>query len=236
MKEIILDAWSIFTKNLYHLFAIVIPYAVIMSLVDLVLVKHVTEYGLSVYLLYVFKLIILSIYTPILVLFLSQAIYNKIRPIKEIVLLGMTHFPYMLISYLIVLFPFALLTYFRNLIGLNSFIYLSLNIVLICVVLKAVFSSYLIVLEENKPVESLVNSFRYTRGYVLTILSVGLIFALPISLAGGIAKMIFSALALNSDVIMFSSGTISGFLMVLIQIVFFKIYCLNYIERKKSSN
>ena len=233
MKELIKNTVGFFVENINSILTISFPYLILRALINNYQYGHG---GFSGYFFSALDLIVSSIFIPIFIIFLSKIYLKKEWKPKEITRQGILYSPYILIVNLIIFLPFALLSTILN--YLNSFFSLFsallITIIFVVVSIKISFSNFLIVLENNKPLEAIRNSFVYTSDYIGKIIISALIFGIPILIFGITINMVNSQLFNSNIFIELMEKILSNAASLLIPIAFFKIYCANYFLRQEA--
>ncbi len=232
MKNIIQDTLKLFATNISSIIQLALPFALLIALVERA--YFLFENKLFTYTLLGLETIIYSVFLPAFILLLAQSWQNSRWTTKEYVLNGITYAPYLLIVYLIIYVPFYLTIKITSELNISGFIYAVATALFIYVSIKSSFTSYLIVLEEDKPIDSIKNSFKFTTGKAFKIIAALLIFGGPLAILKTILSVAVNQTP-NSNFIF--EICISVFFTIAYSIIhagLFTIYCLDYFQRKKS--
>nr|BAJ06951.1 putative uncharacterized protein [uncultured bacterium]BAJ06953.1 putative uncharacterized protein [uncultured bacterium] len=241
MKEILVDTWQLFTNNLVKILHISLPFLLATSILN-GMDQHVWQNSnyLSAITPIIEQLIELS-FAPIFILFLSQVVTNETSTKKQLIYNGLTYAPYIIIVFILTFVPMLAFWALELVVELITHKYSSSPFSMIFKVLLTVFvfiklsfSNCLIVLEGNKPIESIKNSFMFTKGYELKIILSMLAFSIPILAAGFVGNYILPELIINNFATSIFTYFLFTFLLLLVQVAMFKIYCINYIERQNN--
>ena len=166
---------------------------------------------------------------PVIIVFISLAIYNKSDSCKNIFIQGVLHAPYILIYLLVTVVPLLIISkvfqYFHVL------AILPISIVLIYIDIKMSFTNYLIVLENNKPIEAIKNSFKYTDKYIGKIILVFITIGIPLGVIDSILSYINNNIFKSNFLTIFTIDVINNILFTIFYVSFFHVYYLSWIER-----
>lgn len=239
MKALLKESIMFFFENIGNLIKVALPFIAMIVILDFYSSPTNGYSAVVRYILWFASIVVFCSLSASLNIFLSQGIYNQTISTKDCIFGGIIYVPYILIVYLIIVGPYAafvgIVKYFDHPTILTS-ILIILSVVVAYLGLKTSFTSYLIVLEEYKPIYAIQKSFFYTDGFILKIIFASFCLGAPI----GIVKVIYSFLL--KDFVLFKAVFIIGgdilfsFMLLVIQIAVFKIFCLSIAKQNQITN
>ncbi len=207
---ILRDSLYFFRRNLASILMLCLPLVVLEALTKQVLSNALAQNASTTYELIV-GLLFYPLYTGALILFLDAKTGGEAPPKSHLWAGALRLWP-----------TFAVLTALSTLLIMAGF---SLFILPgIWVMIKLVFSEYLLVLRGMTPLAAMRASFMMTRGHVLRILVCVLFVYLPLSVLEGLSFYVLPEQ--QSPVLSLTVDSISSFLQLFISVVMFRLFML----------
>ncbi len=231
MITIFIDTIKIFQDRYKDFLRISIPYVICTSIADSYAERVVESNQYIYYFLSIASTLITLALTCSLIIYLSEIAYEKTIDPETCITEGLLHLPYMIIAYMISVFPFYLIYFLSQAIEtsqLDTFFYLIFALGIYLSV-KFSFSPYFIVLEAMSPIDSLKKSFLYTNGYFSDILLITLLFAAPVYTLSYIFQQFIGNVSSNSTLLIIGVDVFFGYLLVMYHIGFFKVFHKSYL-------
>ena len=230
MKKLISETFELFIKNINSLILIYFPFLLLSSLISYFQKK---SDGIFVYYLYaIVQLLIESFFTPMLIIFLSLALFNRAWNYKDLFIRGLVFVPKIFLISLILFFPFTIFPYVQEYVGVIWGILFV--VIAFFIALKLLFSSYLIVLENNKLFKGIKNSFYYTSNYIGKIFLLLIIVGIPLAATQLIASILIEKYFAIYAIKILIDEFLIEIISLLLPIGIFKIYCLDYFQRNET--
>lgn len=237
VKVILKETILLFINNFRSLIEIALPLSLAIAIVD----YYSYEIERNTFLSYIYMLISTLIYfllSSSLIIYLSQVIYDQEISPKTCIINGIIYVPYIFLVYLIIIAPPILFIKLLELVNqpeLINIIFLPAVIFFLYFVIKSAFSSYFIVLEENKPITAIKNSFRYTKGFITTLIFTSLCFAGPISITQNLYEQITEHLP-NKILLGSIGGICFNLLFITVHICMFKVFHTSFTYYNQQKN
>ncbi|HXR01803.1 MAG TPA: YciC family protein [Pseudomonas sp.] len=206
---IIQDSLYFFRRNFASILTLCLPLVILEALTKQLLGSAASDSPASWQLL--IGLLFYPLYTGALILFMDAKSRNEVPATRNLLAAALRMWP-----------TFAVLTALSTLLimaGLSLFI-----IPGVWVMIKLVFSEYLLVLRGLGPLDAMRESFKMTRGHVVRILVCVLFVYIPLSVLEGLSFYVLPdqqspALSLLVD-------SVSSFLQLFISVVMFRLFML----------
>lgn len=182
----------------------------------------------SLLLVNLFMILFESMLLPVVIVFLSLSRYGQPINSREIYYEGIAHLPYVLMVNLVGMLPSLALISAMN--KMNILLMMFLSGASLYLYVKLSFSSFLITLEENKPVDAIRHSFQYTVSYGWEIVKNSIRFLIPLVVLKMLVTVNFSGLT-GFSIFTMLGACIDYLLSIITCIVLFEIYLNSYKKR-----
>lgn len=208
--NILRDSLYFFRRNLSSILMLCLPLVVLEALTKQLLTGALGQNSTATYEMIV-GLLFYPLYTGALILFLDAKTGGEAPPKRDLLAGALRLWP-----------TFAVLSALSTLLimaGLSLFIFPG-----IWVMIKLVFSEYLLVLRGMTPLAAMRASFLMTQGHVLRILACVMFVYLPLSVLEGLSYYVLPEQ--QSPVLSLTVDSISSFLQLFISVVMFRLFML----------
>ncbi len=189
-------------------------------------IGYITVIGLVVYLSG------FAMYMSSLIFFMSQTYQGKLQSIKSNLINGLVYTPLLMVTLIVANSPLlaALVIMFSQ--TPLQFLALPLLVLGIYVSLRSTFAPFHLILESQKPLGAIKSSFSSTKGQVLKIVQVAIMFYLATTVVEVVSTFNVSIEFFN--ILMFFIGVAVTLLMTAFQqIVVFKMYINSFDNKEK---
>ncbi|MGH8420501.1 MAG: YciC family protein [Pseudomonas sp.] len=207
---IIQDSLYFFRRNFASILTLCLPLVILEALTKQMLASASGPDGSASWQLLV-GLLFYPLYTGALILFLSAKTRGEMPAKRDLLAATLRMWP-----------TFAVLTALSTLLimaGLSLFIVPG-----VWVMIKLVFSEYLLVLRGLGPLDAMRESFRMTQGHLVRILTCVLFVYIPLSVLEGLSYYVLPDQ--QSPVLSLAVDSISSFLQLFISVVMFRLFML----------
>lgn len=207
---IIQDSLYFFRRNFASIITLCLPLVILEALTKQMLASASGPDGSASWQLLV-GLLFYPLYTGALILFLSAKTRGEMPAKRDLLAATLRMWP-----------TFAVLTALSTLLimaGLSLFIVPG-----VWVMIKLVFSEYLLVLRGLGPLDAMRESFRMTQGHLVRILTCVLFVYIPLSVLEGLSYYVLPDQ--QSPVLSLAVDSISSFLQLFISVVMFRLFML----------
>ena len=235
MNDIFKYTWRVFSNNILYIIRLSFPLLLIDILWN-VLSKQVNEPTTSfIFSTVAIQFLLYSTYLCALILFISQEFLGEIQPIQTNIIKSFVYLPLVILTLSVCYSPLILLGIL--LLKTNSSVIVTLPLLALGIYasLKTTFSPFLLILEGDKPISAVINSFKYTKGLLGEIFTLILVLWLPTSLIQNISNINTSIQPLNITLNV-AGGVLTVGMFVMLQIAFFKLYVNSCHKRNNISN
>lgn len=231
MNEIFKFAWQFFCNNFKYVALLSVPFTLLAFPSYFIAQPAEKTSGYIMSIGWIVYMIGFAMYMSSLIFFMSQAYQGKLQSIKSNLINGLIYAPLLMVTLLIANSPLiAAMVIMITSVSLY-FLILPLMILGIYVSLRSTFAPFHLILEGDKPLGAIKNSFSSTKGRVSKIVMVLLVFYIATS-----AVEVGSTFNTNIElfnIVMFIFGVAVTLLMVAFQqIIVFKMY-INCFDNKK---
>jgi hypothetical protein len=240
MKTLIHETFFLFTNNFKAIALLSLPFLFSSALITQVqsIPTDKTSFILIGIILSIINMAIFAAHVSVIIVFLSEAKYQNYLTYKESMLSGLLHTPMILASYFIVLAPILIFWIVSTNIGrffdVDVSIIFPLSLGYLYVVLRASFAPFFIILDEEKPINSIKKSFNFTKGFELKLFTLVLFFTIPIALINFGVNHLSKQLGNLAEIASFGSEILFGIISVIMQVAIFTVFCLSYSKNKRA--
>ncbi len=230
LKDLLIDTALSFSANFSQLLQLSLPLLLIISFADYFSVQSDQQTNLFAYLWWIISLITFCLLSSALIMFLSQVEYGQTISAKDSIISSIVYVPSIFFIYLLTFCFLIAMVKFMNLAGQSplSALFFPTVIALVYAILKSSFAIYFIVLEDLTPLKAIIKSFRYTKGYISSIIVASFCFAIPIAIAQIFYKLLIKSLAVFNPLLSIGGEVFFSFLFILLHICIFKIFCISF--------